>query len=355
MVFDLPDLKLSADWKKQRKEWIALAEDCLYGHAPEKWSVSGEVIAQECLWEGIGKKETVRLSYGPGFAFSFDAVLYAPASPGRRPAFTWNQFSSRDWQDCPVREAVEEYGFIIAGFEREQVMEDKMDGKCPVKEAFPGYDWGGVRAWAWAHSALASYLLTRPDVDGEKLVCVGFSRGGKAALACGVLDERFAVCAPVCSGAGGCGCFRYLGDENAFCQDVKKVESLGRVGSVFPYWWTKNFSRWWPAPDPTQMGLEKDFPFDSHTLKALIAPRSLFSLEGIGDAWSNPRGTALTWQAAQSAFDLLGGQNIAHFRPGGHGFSQEDWRCLLAFCRETFTGKPAKEAWNNNPFDLTRG
>ena len=132
--------------------------------------------------------------------------------------------------------------------------------------------------------------------------------------------------------------------------DVKKVESLGRIGSVFPFWWTENFARWWPAPDPAQMGLEQDFPLDSHTLKALIAPRNLFTVEGIEDAWSNPRGTALTWRAAQPAFDLLGGKNEIHYHQGGHAFAAEDWRALLDFCDSVFRGKVPGEPLQNCPF-----
>lgn len=234
MTFDLPDLQLSPDWETQRVKWKALAEECLYGHAPENVNAQGTLMQSESLWNGAGKKETVRIAYGPQLQNHFDAVLYVPARPGKHPAITWNQFSNHDWDECPYEEAVTQYGFIIAGFEREQVVEDKANGACPAYEAYPGYDWGAVRAWAWAQSRLADYLLTRPDVDGQRLVCTGFSRGGKAALACGIFDERYAICAPICSGAGGCGCFRYLGDENGFCQDVKKVESLRRIGSVFP-------------------------------------------------------------------------------------------------------------------------
>lgn len=348
MTFDLPDMKLSGDWADQRKKWMALAEDCLYGHAPEAGEIRAEMIQSETCWNGLGRKETVRIACGP--VFRFDAVLYVPAAPGKYPVITWNQFSNHDWDDCPYEEAVTKYGFIIAGFEREQAAEDKINGNSPAREAWPEYDWGAIRIWAWSQSRLADYLLTRQDVDAEKLVCAGFSRGGKAALACGIFDERYSICAPVCSGAGGCGCFRYLGDEYGFCQDVKKVESLGRIGSVFPYWWTEKFSHWWPKPDPAQMGLEQEFPLDSHILKALIAPRTLFTIEGISDAWSNPRGTALTWHAAQPAFDLLGGDNIAHFRPGGHGFSADDWRCLMDFCRERFQGKAISQDWSNCPF-----
>ena len=339
MPYDLPDLKLVPQpaWEAQRKAWLSLAEECLYGHAPQDTPVRAEIVDCESLWDGQGRRETVRIAYGPDFGWHFDAVLYVPADSVPHPAVTWNQFSNHDWDSCPYEEAVTKYGFIIAGFEREQVAEDKAGGRQPVCEAFPGYNWGDIRIWAWAQSRLADYLLTRPDVNPSQLICTGFSRGGKAALACGIFDTRFAVVAPVCSGAGGCGCFRYLGDEHGCCQDVTKVESLGRIGSVFPFWWTKNFSRWWPSPDPTQMGLEQTFPFDSHTLKALVAPRILFSIEGISDAWSNPWGTELTARAAQPAFDLLGGENLTRFRPGGHAFSEEDWRALLDLAADRFS------------------
>ena len=355
MIYTLPELKLVPQpaWETQRLSWLNLAEECLYGHAPQDTPVRAEIIDAESLWSGRGRRETVRIAYGPGFAWSFDAVLYVPTAPGHHPAIIWNQFSGHDWDHCPNEEAVTGFGFIIAGFEREQVAEDRADGRQPACEAYPGYDWGDIRIWAWAQSRLADYLLTRPDVNPAQLVCTGFSRGGKAALACGIFDPRFSIVAPVCSGAGECGCFRYLGDEHGFCQDVAKVESLGRIGSVFPFWWTQHFSHWWPSPDPTQMGLEQTFPFDSHTLKALVAPRILFTIEGISDAWSNPRGTALTWREAQPAFDLLGGLNVAHFRPGGHDFSADDWLALLSFCRETFNGLPSSRVWSNNPFDLS--
>ena len=61
MFFDLPDLKLKPQpaWEMQRTEWIRLAEDCLYGHAPSNTVIQGSVIAQESLWDGQGRKETV--------------------------------------------------------------------------------------------------------------------------------------------------------------------------------------------------------------------------------------------------------------------------------------------------------
>lgn len=352
MTFDLPDIKLNAPcgWTEQRSRWIALAEECLYGHAPERSEIRAEVIDCVKLWQGAATKETVRIHYGPDFQCHFDAIVYAPVSPGRHPAITWNQFSQNAFDCCPYEEAVVQRGYIIARFDREEVAEDETPGTRQTRDAYPEYDWGAIRIWAWAQSLLADYLLTRSDVDAEKLVCTGFSRGGKTALAAGIFDERFAICAPICAGAGGCGCFRYLGDREGFCQDVTKVESLGRIGSVFPHWWTPGFSRWWPSPDPVQMGLENEFPFDLHILKTLIAPRHLFTSDGIDDAWSNPRGTALTWRAAQPVFDVVGGRNTAFFRDGGHDFGETDWMALLDFCDEVFFQRVTGRDWDACPF-----
>lgn len=351
--YELPDMKLDSreHWPRQRAEWVALAEDCLYGHAPEGGEIRWEVTAREEMWQGAGVKETVRIHYGPDFSQSFNAVVYSPAAEGRYPAITWNQFSHGAYDCCPYEEAVAKRGYIIARFDREEVLEDKVGGKNPAGEAYPAYDWGGVRAWAWAQSRLADYLLTRPDVDKDKLVCTGFSRGGKAALAAGIFDERFSVCAPINSGAGGCGCFRYLGDREGMCQDVTKVESMGRVGSVFPHWWGAGFPAWYAQEDPVQMGREQAYPFDLHILRALIAPRHLFTTEGLDDAWSNPWGTALTWRASQPAFDLLGGRSESYFRQGGHAFGEEDWLALLDFCDEVYFGRETGRSWNTCPFE----
>ena len=98
MDYSLPDLKLEQDWGTQREAWIRLAEDCLYGHAPEGAAAEGRIVRSKTLWNGLVRKELVRISYGAG---SFDAVIYAPAAPGVYPAVTWNQFSKHDWLKCP--------------------------------------------------------------------------------------------------------------------------------------------------------------------------------------------------------------------------------------------------------------
>src|SRR5207237_1796958 len=43
------------------------------------------------------------------------------------------------------------------------------------------------------------YLLTRPEVDGERLGITGASGGGNQSMYAGALDERFMAVVPVCS------------------------------------------------------------------------------------------------------------------------------------------------------------
>ena len=125
----------------------------------------------------------MRIHYGPGLSLSFLAEVYVPAAPGRHPAITWNQFGAGAFDCCPYEQAVAERGYMIARFDREQVAHDERPGTRAVYDAYPGYDWGAIRAWAWAQSRLADYLLTREDADPARLCCTGFSRGGKVALA----------------------------------------------------------------------------------------------------------------------------------------------------------------------------
>ena len=43
------------------------------------------------------------------------------------------------------------------------------------------------------------YLLTRPEVDGERIGVTGASGGGNQTMYAGALDERFKAVVPVCS------------------------------------------------------------------------------------------------------------------------------------------------------------
>ncbi|MDR0395961.1 MAG: hypothetical protein LBH66_01500, partial [Oscillospiraceae bacterium] len=159
MNYELPSLKLTApeDWPNQRLAWLALAEEHMYGHAPVDPAVRGEIIASEPVWDGAGVRETARIYYGLGLKWSFDSTIHRPAREGRRPVITWNQFKPED--PCPpLREIVADRGYIVAAFDKSQLTHDNNDGlpgRLDAREAYPNYDWGAIRIWAWGHQKLA--------------------------------------------------------------------------------------------------------------------------------------------------------------------------------------------------------
>jgi len=102
------------------------------------------------------------------------------------------------------------------------------------------------------------------------------------------------------------------------------------VERQFAYWFQANFSQY--------VGQEATLPFDQHFLRALVAPRALLVTDGRADYWANPPGNQAKHLVAQPVFDLLGvsDHNAQHFRPGGHGFLEEDFVVVFAFANTMF-------------------
>ncbi len=63
------------------------------------------------------------------------------------------------------------------------------------------------------------YLLTRREVDGERLGITGASGGGNQSMYAGALDERLKVVVPVCS----------VGTYQAYLQAAKSTRLMGRT------------------------------------------------------------------------------------------------------------------------------
>lgn len=56
-----------------------------------------------------------------------------------------------------------------------------------------GASWGSLAAWAWGMRVGLEYFLTQKEIDGGKIIAMGHSRLGKAALWAGAVEERFAL------------------------------------------------------------------------------------------------------------------------------------------------------------------
>ncbi len=183
--------------------------------------------------------------------------------------------------------------------------------------AYPGYDWGVLAGWAWGASRIADYLETDSAIDHGKLMIVtGASRAGKSAMVAAAFDERL-MGAPVVTGGGGVGAYRFAGPGNS--------ETLDIMQKKYPNWFSPRLHEFW--------GQREKLPFDEHWFLALCAPRPFIALEGDADTISLPEAVKQSILAAKPAYALYAaeanlGVNYAHH---AHAFTAEDWTAMMDF------------------------
>ena len=186
--------------------------------------------------------------------------------------------------------------------------------------------WGAIATWAWGLSRVYDYLATDTRVDAKRVIVIGHSRYGKAALWAGASDPRFALVVSNESGEGGAKLYR-----RNFGESIRVMNT---------YWFAPRFK--------TFASREQDLPVDAHELIALIAPRPVYIAAATEDLWGDPKGQFLAAKAANPVYRLLGtdGLGVAdmpppdtpvhttigfHNRTGIHGITAWDWSQYIRF------------------------
>jgi hypothetical protein len=344
-VKDLPDpfqfkdgarVKTPQDWPRRRAELIELILGYEYGRLPSATTtVNPEEVLPARKNDATGATErSLVLTMGPDAKVSTHLFLTIPPGAGPFPVIVKGDLTWGRVKPEIVAEIIK-HGYILAEFDRTEIAPDKKDAAGGIRPLYPDADWGTLAAWAWGFHRVVDYLVTRADVDAGKVVVTGHSRGGKAALLAGALDERVALTVPNGSGCGGCGCYRV---------QPPKTEDIAAITSHFPYWFGPRV--------PEFVGHVDQLPFDQHEVRALVAPRALLTTDGLGDIWANGPGTQASYQAAKEVYKFLGAPDKIgiHYREGKHEQNAEDFAALLAFADHLFFNKSTDVPFDKVPF-----
>jgi hypothetical protein len=357
--YELPDpLKSGArpvrtvkDWEQRRAEILELFRVNVYGRSPGRpKQLRFQTIEENArAMEGSATLERVAvISTIAGREHRFELTLFLPnARPGPVPVFlllnnrpaTNTDPTRKEKSGFWPAEQVIGRGYGIAALQVGELAPDNAehfrDGiismfDANTSAARPADAWGGLAAWAWGASRAMDYFESNPRIDSKRVVVIGHSRGGKAALWAGAADARFAVVVSNESGEGGAALSRrHFG------------ETVARITESFPYWFAGNYKSF--------AGREQAMPVDQHMLLALIAPRALYVASADEDLWSDPRGEFASLAYSSPVFGLWGdtpmkpedmpplehplvvGRRGYHIRPGPHNLTPYDWDRFVDF------------------------
>ena len=309
------------DWRTRRNELITPLLFYQYGRIPprpDRVTVRVDRIREH--QSGLGTEEWMTLVIDSRKKLEMRIVAYVPRTKGPHPVIIKEEGSLGGSRNAAM---FMRKNYLFIEYARGDLAPDRRGSIGPAQRAYPEFDWAMLAVWAWGGMRVVDYLESRTDVDHERIAITGHSRGGKAALLAGALDQRIDLVAPCQSGAGGAGSSRILGPG---------AESIGMNDK--PNWYHNRILLFAEK--------EAHLPFDQHFLKALVAPRALLCLESSDDLFANPVGTRATSEAAMPVFELHDRRhaNGLVYRRGGHSYSNEDWSSLLGFAEFIFFQRP---------------
>jgi hypothetical protein len=359
------------DWAQRRKEIYKTAVELQYGTPPP----SPEILSVDVLYSGGPNNcSAYRITTGKrDKTVSFDMTVFKTAGKEKAPTvisgdlcfpYAFNKEYISTFTDNGINLVLFNRTVLfpdVAWYNTEKVDEssgeyEKMkstvesyDADKPLGELariYPEYSFGAIAAWAWGYSRCVDALELLGFADMDCIAFTGHSRGGKTAMLAGALDERAAIVNPNAACAGGCSCYRLR--IKAIIEDgvtEKESEPLSNIVHHFPLWLSPEMRKY--------IGREQELPFDSHYLKALVAPRVLFVSEAASDIMANPVGSWQTTMGAAEVYKLLGAEEnlLWYYRSGTHFHDIEDISQLVNVIRHYKWGEELNNKYFKAPFE----
>ena len=242
------DLRANDKPPATKDEWLT-RKDALRKNLLAAW---GGFPAEKCPLnpqahgelKGDGYRvEKVTFQTRPGVRMT--ANLYLPDKKGKRPAILQVHGHWKGAKQDPVVQSrcigAAKLGFVVlcvdafgAGERGIGTALGEYHGEMTAATLLPvGLPLSGLQVYE--NMRAVDYLLTRPEVDGDRLGITGASGGGNQTMYAGAFDERFKCVVPVCS----VGNYQaYLGAACCMCEVVpgalKFTEESGLLAMVAP-------------------------------------------------------------------------------------------------------------------------
>ena len=359
-------IKTKKEWEKVRRpELEQLLENEIYGFVPSgDVKMTTQVLEQDenaLGGKAIRKQIKITFTNANNKSLSVALLMYLPKGLKKFPTFLGYNFngnetiypdpmihpspmlngnnkqSGKDSLNWPVATIINAGGGVATMYYWE-VAPDKEDFSMGIYPLFyqpnqltpKSNEWGGLAAWAWGLSKAMDYLQSDKQVDAKRVIVLGHSRLGKAAIWAGAKDQRFA--GVISSGSGAMG---------VSISKSKKGETLSAVIKRFPRWTAGNFKKY--------LNQDANLPFDQHMVVALVAPRPIYISSASEDQWADPSHEYLSAYLSTEVYALYGyaqwsyqvpkiqqpiqGRVSQHIRDGKHDILPYDWNLFLDFAK----------------------
>lgn len=337
----------AADWEERRKELYKTVVEMQYGKIlPEPEFLEIDPL---CVPNTEGRMNIWKITSGTRkHPVSFSIYAHKPAEDGPWPVVIDGDLCYGCMQNPEIAKKFTDRGIMLVAFNRCEIVPDIRNPKRTgnLYETYAEYHFGALMAWAWGFIRTLDALVQLDQVDLSCVTFTGLSRGGKAALLAGVLDERAAIVNPEASGCGGTGCYRIHMKALEEDGSEKRSETLQDILNSFPDWFSEEMKAY--------VDREQDLPFDQHYLKALLAPRVFFDSEALSDVWAGPVNTYMTSMAAREIWKLYGKEEnvLMYWRSGGHAHLPEDFDMLIEVIERERKGTPLCDKFMQIPFEM---